>query len=298
MLKSLFKNKYSKWILLLLFILCLCASDYLLHDYYNIRGYRGKIVTEKKEDEYRIACFGGSTTYGFWVEEQESWPAQLRILLGDKYSVINFGANNQGIYGIANDIHYYEDLNFDMAILYQGETDRDPTQLRDYNFRGGDPFFYCFGYKTILGFYTKELLRKITPKAKNDSSTAFQKDIKKDSLVKKVNQYYAQNDATAKMMMAKNEQPYKEYIAKLDEVLNTLTSKKIRTVVVCQPGTFNSVQQYCIRQLIDTKYFDKVEYLNLNDVFDDIDAVSFDGMHLKKEGYAKVAERMKTMLFR
>jgi lysophospholipase L1-like esterase len=100
------------------------------------------------------------------------------------------------------------------------------------------------------------------------------------------------------MMMAKNEQPYKEYIAKLDEVLHTLTSKKIRTVVVCQPGTFNSVQQYCIRQLIDTKYFDKVEYLNLNDLFDDIDVVSFDGMHLKKEGYAKVAERMKAMLFK
>lgn len=298
MLTALFKNKYIKWILLLLFVVALCLSDYLLHNHYNIKGYRGDIAKEKKEGEYRIACFGGSTTYGFWVEEKEAWPAQLSKLLGDKYSVINLGANNQGIYGISRDIDYYEDLNFDMAILYQGETDRDPAQLRDYNFRGGDPFFYLFGYKTSLGFYAKELIRKITPQHKNDSSTAFQKEAVKDTLVKKVNQYYAQSDAIAKAMMQKKEQPYQEYITQLDHVLNTLTSKKIRTVVVCQPGTFNSVQQYCIRQLIDTKYLEKVEYLNLNDLFDDIDAVSFDGMHLTKEGYAKVAERMKVNLFK
>ena len=298
MLKSVLKNKYSKWIFLLLFILGVCISDYLMHDYYNIHGYRGKIAEEKKVGEYRIACFGGSTTYGFGVEEQEAWPAQLGKLLGEKYSVVNLGANNQGIYGIANDIHYYEDLDFEMAILYQGETDRDPTQLRDYNFRGGDPFFFCFGYKPILNFYIKELIRKATPLDKNAEKPVFKGNNTDTELRAQVNQYYRDADMISQAMMNKGEHPYKDYINKLDKVLQNLSSKNIRTVVVCQPNAFNSFQQYCIRQLIDSKYLNKVEYLNLNDLFDDLNAASFDGMHLKKEGYLQVAERIKLSLFK
>ena len=88
-----------------------------------------------------------------------------------------------------------------------------------------------------------------------------------------VNQYYRDADMISQVMMSKGEQPYKEYIKKMDKVLQNLLSKNIRTVVVCQPNTFNSVQQYCIRQLIDSKYLNKVEYLNLNDLFADLNAV-------------------------
>jgi hypothetical protein len=222
----------------------------------------------------------------------------LGKLLGEKYSVVNLGANNQGIYGIANDIHYYEDLDFEMAILYQGETDRDPTQLRDYNFRGGDPFFFCFGYKPILNFYIKELIRKATPLDKNAEKPVFKGNNTDTELRAQVNQYYRDADMISQAMMNKGEHPYKDYINKLDKVLQNLSSKNIRTVVVCQPNAFNSVQQYCIRQLIDSKYLNQIEYLNLNDLFDDLNAASFDGMHLKKEGYLQVAERMKLSLFK
>jgi len=298
MFKKLFGNKYSKWILLVLFLLGVALADYFLHNYYNIRGYRGAIVGEKQKGEYRIACFGGSTTYGFGVEESESWPAQLQQQLGAYYTVINLGTNNQGIYGISHDIEYYEDLNFDMAILYQGETDRDPSQLLEYNFRGGDPFFYLFGYKTSLGFYIKNIVLKMTPEHKNESRPVFKNKESNESQQAKVNQHYLDADLIAKEMMKKGQKPYAGYIEKMDKVLYKLCSKKIKTLLVCPPNAFSSIQQYLVRQLIDAKYLGKVEYLNLNDLFPNLNEVSFDGMHLKKEGYEKVADEIKREIFK
>lgn len=298
MFKKLFGNKYSKWIILVIFLLGVALADYLLHGYYNIHGYRGEVLGAKEQNEYRIACFGGSTTYGFGVAENESWPAQLQKQLGKSYSVINLGANNQGMFGISHDIEYYEDLNFDMAILYQGETDRDPSQLRDYNSRGDDPIFYLFGYKPILGFYIKEMIRKITPEKKDETKPIFKNHENNEALKAKVNEHYIEANAVASSMMNKGEKPYAAYIEKLDHVLQKLTSKKIRTVVVCPINAFSSIQQYLVRQLIETKYINSVEYINLNQLFTNLNEVSFDGMHLKKEGNLKIAEYLKSVLFK
>ena len=43
----------------------------------------------------KIACIGNSITYGYGVPEppKQSYPAQLQVLLGDKYEVANFGVN-------------------------------------------------------------------------------------------------------------------------------------------------------------------------------------------------------------
>jgi lysophospholipase L1-like esterase len=300
MFKQLFRNKYTKWIILFLIVSGLVLSDYFLHGYYNTEGYRAEQLEEKKAGECRVACFGGSTTFGFWVEADEAWPAQLNKDLQNKgtYSVVNLGANNQGIYGISYDIKNYEYLNYDMAIIYNGETDRDPRILSDFNFRGDDLFFEAFGYKTILGFYIKEALRRATPVEQKDSVPVFQKEIPAVAMKNKVSAYYSAFDNEAKKMGNKGEFPYQLYIAQLDEVLTYLTDKKIRTVLVCQPGAYPSVQQQKVRQLLQAKYFNKVEYINLSELFPDINKVSFDGMHLTKEGNGLVAAALRDSLFR
>jgi len=45
---------------------------------------------EVKEKAYQIFCFGGSTTYGTFTKDSQTWPAFLEALL-DSVEVVNFG---------------------------------------------------------------------------------------------------------------------------------------------------------------------------------------------------------------
>ncbi len=42
-------------------------------------------------DKIRVAVLGGSTTFGAYLPDEQTWPAQLQSLLGDGYVVSNFG---------------------------------------------------------------------------------------------------------------------------------------------------------------------------------------------------------------
>jgi len=51
----------------------------------NSLGFRGKEFNfEKKAGEVRIACFGGSETFGFYEGKGKEWPSQLGEMLRDK----------------------------------------------------------------------------------------------------------------------------------------------------------------------------------------------------------------------
>ncbi|WP_456425568.1 SGNH/GDSL hydrolase family protein [Rhodocaloribacter sp.] len=43
------------------------------------------------EGRIRVAVLGGATTFGAYLSDEETWPAQLQSLLGDGYVVYNFG---------------------------------------------------------------------------------------------------------------------------------------------------------------------------------------------------------------
>lgn len=63
---------------------------------HNALGYRGdEIVLPKPENEFRIVCMGGSTTYTGWVNDcTRSYPAQLEAVLQERgypVSVVNAG---------------------------------------------------------------------------------------------------------------------------------------------------------------------------------------------------------------
>lgn len=54
-------------------------NGYVQH---NNSGYRGEEVPLKKGEKFRVLCLGGSTTYGFGVDDpQDSYPAQLKKIL-------------------------------------------------------------------------------------------------------------------------------------------------------------------------------------------------------------------------
>ncbi|MBK5255025.1 MAG: SGNH/GDSL hydrolase family protein [Vicinamibacteria bacterium] len=57
----------------------------------NGEGFRGPALTEKKEGVRRIAVFGDSIVFGYWVAERDAFPAQLGVLLGPRVETLNLG---------------------------------------------------------------------------------------------------------------------------------------------------------------------------------------------------------------
>jgi lysophospholipase L1-like esterase len=66
----------------------------------NQRGIPGEMAqVPKPEGIYRIVALGGSTTFGHGLSVQEAWPAQLQLILRDKYGYKNVEVINLGVPG-------------------------------------------------------------------------------------------------------------------------------------------------------------------------------------------------------
>ena len=142
------KNVLFWFVSIVIAVVILLAIDLILHfqldkqSGYNLQGFRGD--SGPKDADYVIACFGGSTTYGFGVSKSEAWPFYLEEQLDNleqNVCVLNLGANAQGIYGINYDVEGYDYLNYDIALIYTGYNDLNPHEFNKYRFRGSDVFF-------------------------------------------------------------------------------------------------------------------------------------------------------------
>jgi sialate O-acetylesterase len=89
----------------------------------------------------KVACIGNSITAGYLLAKplQESYPAQLQQLLGDQYSVGNFGHSGATLLRKGHNPYYktkeFNDaLNFraDIAIIHLGLNDTDPRNWPNY----------------------------------------------------------------------------------------------------------------------------------------------------------------------
>ncbi|MEO5762871.1 MAG: SGNH/GDSL hydrolase family protein [Vicinamibacteria bacterium] len=57
----------------------------------NTDGLRGPSVGPKRADTKRLAIFGDSIVFGYWVAEKDSFPAQLGAILGPRVETLNLG---------------------------------------------------------------------------------------------------------------------------------------------------------------------------------------------------------------
>ncbi len=84
--------------------------------------------------QIKVACVGNSVTYGMGIENpSERYPAQLQVMLGDKYDVQNFGHSGatlmkKGYRPYWNLPEFKEALDFkaDIVIIHLGLNDTDP----------------------------------------------------------------------------------------------------------------------------------------------------------------------------
>jgi len=57
----------------------------------NSDGFRGPALQPKRPGVRRLAVFGDSIVFGYWVAESDSFPAQLGALLGPRVETLNLG---------------------------------------------------------------------------------------------------------------------------------------------------------------------------------------------------------------
>jgi len=94
----------------------------------------------------RIACVGDSITYGYLSSNPatKSYPAQLQAMLGDGYTVKNFGVNSATMMDGTNKPYtlqsqYTESLSFnpDIVIIMLGTNDSKPAYWNPEKFKSG-----------------------------------------------------------------------------------------------------------------------------------------------------------------
>jgi hypothetical protein len=114
-------------------------------NYHNRRGYRGGPIPQPKPaGEFRIACLGGSTTYGSMVNDPElTYPAQLeRALHSNGYPhvrVINAGAEGWASHeSLVNFEFRVLDLAPDLVIVYHAVNDLNGRMVWPFEAFQGD----------------------------------------------------------------------------------------------------------------------------------------------------------------
>ena len=143
----------------------------------NYRGYRGDVVPKKKNDEIRVVVLGGSTVFGYGVRYDESFPYYLEKLLNansteTSFSVVNLGMNSVGAYSFVGLLEDYLNLDYDLAILYEGYNDTDYTKENYHRGRRNSPLFRLTGYFPILQEVLTE--KAMLLKHGGDISSAYQ----------------------------------------------------------------------------------------------------------------------------
>jgi lysophospholipase L1-like esterase len=96
-----------------------------------------------RESDYaepiRLACIGDSITFGYGIEDREtnSYPAQLGVMLGDRWDVKNFGLSRvtllkKGDFPYWNQEEYKNALEFnpDVVVIKLGTNDTKPKNWK------------------------------------------------------------------------------------------------------------------------------------------------------------------------
>ena len=131
---------------------------------WNVRGYRGRVVGRKGPGEVRVFAIGGSTTYGYTVNRDETYPAQLETLLNLRLnqkppvSVVNLGHLSDSSVCYEPTYRDYRYLNADVIILYEGYNDVEGPSRRTERdcYQQGSVIFRWTGYFPVSPVFFRE----------------------------------------------------------------------------------------------------------------------------------------------
>jgi lysophospholipase L1-like esterase len=153
------------------------AKGVTFHFSSNSDGFRGREFTPKRPGVIRVVCVGDSSTFGWGVDDEYTYPrlleARLTKLMGLEVEVFNLGIPGfTSRHGLGVLRHYALPLDADFFVFSFGANDPrqvlrpvDEVLAEDEGWRGTLRY-------TALRFKTFQLLRKITF-ALNDPTTRY-----------------------------------------------------------------------------------------------------------------------------
>jgi lysophospholipase L1-like esterase len=137
-------------------------------------GFRITRKNDYEKDAVNIICLGGSTTFGTWTTDQDSWPYKLQTKLGAGYNVFNLGVPGYTtLEGMIQLITLVPELDPDIVIIYEGWND-----IRNYHIEPKSPDYYWHGMSQkinlefggrilfdnfFIGKFSRKLGRMLTP---------------------------------------------------------------------------------------------------------------------------------------
>ena len=294
----------------------------------NIWGYRGPVVSKKQASEVRVAVLGGSTVFGYGVMWDESFPAQLEQKLNAgsgarRFSVVNLGYNNEGAYSFRYTLEDYAYLQPDVVCLYEGYNDLPGYGANESIYRHASPLFRATGYFPILPLVFREKAMAIRSGGDLNAAyaaegrTVFQPTLasraKSGALTAaadigaSIEQQLARlgSDPPAPTVAPAGggcSRPWVEYCQRVSAAVDLALAKGQRVIVVGQPhltgerGRDRQIsQQRALAAMVHERYAGRreVQYVDLGDAVDlNQTAFTFDGMHLTREGNARIADRL------
>jgi len=140
----------------------------------NSQGFRDyrDFTEEKPTGVYRIMCIGDSSTFGLFVNQEESYPAQLQTLLNQRqsewhYNVINAGCAGYSSFNALRALERYgPQYHPDVVILSVGANDFSrksngiPDKERDYR-SGSLVFFRRIIFNTNTYLFLSQIINSI-----------------------------------------------------------------------------------------------------------------------------------------
>jgi lysophospholipase L1-like esterase len=118
-------------------------------------GFRITRKNDYEKNAVNIICMGGSTTFGTWVTDEDTWPYKLQEKLGSGYNVFNMGVPGYStLEAMIQLITFAPELNPQVIIIYEGWND-----IRNYHVKPQSPDYFWHGMsqKTNLEFGNRNL---------------------------------------------------------------------------------------------------------------------------------------------
>ena len=329
--RLLFASIAAGVVVLLMFSAILSADLYVHHRAernagVNIWGYRGPRVPRKAAGEHRLVVLGGSTAFGYGVDWEKAFPAQLEADLrprsrnGAPVTVVNLGMNSQGRTAFRYTLEDYLNLQYDAAIFYEGYNDLGDAP-NEYVGRRDSPVFRLFGYYPILHIAIQEKAMALRTGGDINSAYAGKKTVFKPGLGARTSADAL--DAAGAISRSLTEQLgrlsktppaatsfanvhvanlgcselYAYYCASVHDAVKFALDHQKKVLVVTQPyiNPSHRAQQRDMRAMLAAQFGGNpaVGYVDLGDLISlPNPALAYDGMHLNADGNRMVGEAL------
>ena len=298
----------------------------------NWRGYRGPTVARKQPGELRVAMLGGSTVFGYGVNWDETIPVllerALRAELPSRHvTVVNLGMIGEGAYAFLPNLQDFDDMQFDIVCLYEGYNDLLGDQRPNVDLiRHESTVFKLTGYFPVLPLVLGEKLMALRfgtvdaayehdrarqrdgavfhPNAAQRTSAAALKAASdlSNALARQLEKLADEEPPTAASGKSGCPAPWAHYCDYTYTAVEYAVSRGESVIVTAQPllvsdpGRDRHVSQQQALAGLAAREFSRnprIRFVDLSKAVDLNDTrYAFDGMHLRRDGNAMVAQAL------